>query len=73
VLVLTRCVTESVMVGDDVMITVFGVKGNQVRIGHRCAEACRCAPGGNFRPRTAWRLQIPEAITGAFSSATMHR
>lgn len=32
-LILTRKVGESVVVGDDVTITVLGVKGNQVRIG----------------------------------------
>jgi carbon storage regulator len=32
-LILTRRVGESVIVGDDVTITVLGVKGNQVRIG----------------------------------------
>ncbi len=32
-LILTRRVGESLMVGDDVTVTVLGVKGNQVRIG----------------------------------------
>lgn len=32
-LILTRRVGESVMIGDEVTITVLGVKGNQVRIG----------------------------------------
>ena len=32
-LILTRRVGESLMIGDDVNITVLGVKGNQVRIG----------------------------------------
>ena len=32
-LILTRRISESLMVGDDVKITVLGVKGNQVRIG----------------------------------------
>jgi carbon storage regulator len=32
-LILTRRVGESLMVGDDIKITVLGVKGNQVRIG----------------------------------------
>ena len=32
-LILTRRVGETLMVGDDVTITVLGVKGNQVRIG----------------------------------------
>jgi len=32
-LILTRRVGETVMVGDDVTVTVLGVKGNQVRWG----------------------------------------
>lgn len=32
-LILTRRVGETVMVGDDITVTVLGVKGNQVRIG----------------------------------------
>ena len=32
-LILTRRTNETLMVGDDVAITVLGVKGNQVRIG----------------------------------------
>ena len=32
-LILTRRVGESLMIGDDVSVTVLGVKGNQVRIG----------------------------------------
>lgn len=32
-LILTRKVSESLMIGDDVSVTVLGVKGNQVRIG----------------------------------------
>jgi carbon storage regulator len=32
-LILTRRVGESVMIGDDVTITVLRVKGNQVRLG----------------------------------------
>jgi carbon storage regulator len=32
-LILTRRVGEAVMIGDEVSITVLGVKGNQVRLG----------------------------------------
>ena len=32
-LILTRRISESSIVGDDVKITVLGVKGNQVRLG----------------------------------------
>ena len=32
-LILTRRIGETLMVGDDVTVTVLGVQGNQVRIG----------------------------------------
>ena len=32
-LILTRRVGESLMIGDNVTVTVLGIKGNQVRIG----------------------------------------
>ncbi len=32
-LILTRRVGETIVIGDDVTVTVLGVKGNQVRLG----------------------------------------
>lgn len=32
-LILTRRVGETLMIGDDVTVTILGVKGNQVRLG----------------------------------------
>ena len=32
-LILTRRIGESLMIGDDVNVTVLGIRGNQVRIG----------------------------------------
>ena len=32
-LILTRRIGETLMIGDNVAVTVLGVKGNQVRIG----------------------------------------
>jgi carbon storage regulator len=32
-LILTRRIGETLMIGDDVSVTVLGVKGNQCRIG----------------------------------------
>jgi len=33
VLILTRRIGETVNIGDDIRVTVLGVKGNQVRLG----------------------------------------
>lgn len=32
-LILTRCVGETLNIGDEVTLTVLGINGNQVRIG----------------------------------------
>jgi len=32
-LILTRRISESVMIGDEITVSVLGVKGNQVRLG----------------------------------------
>ena len=32
-MILTRRIQETIMIGEDVTVTVLGVKGNQVRIG----------------------------------------
>ena len=32
-LILTRRISESIIIGDDVKITILGIKGNQVRVG----------------------------------------
>jgi carbon storage regulator len=37
-LILTRRVGETIMVGDEVQVTVLGVKGNQIRIGINAPE-----------------------------------
>lgn len=37
-LILTRRIGETLMIGDDVQIAVLGIKGNQVRIGVTAPE-----------------------------------
>ena len=32
-LIVTRRPNEKVMIGDDIVVTILGVKGNQVRVG----------------------------------------
>jgi carbon storage regulator len=41
VLILTRRIGEKIVIGDNVTITVLGVKGNQIRVG---IEAPRDVP-----------------------------
>lgn len=31
-LILTRCVNQTIMINDDIKVTILGVKGHQVRI-----------------------------------------
>ena len=40
-LILTRRTEETLLIGDDIVVTVLGIKGNQVRIG---IEAPRDVP-----------------------------
>lgn len=40
-LILTRRLTEVITIGDDVRVTILGIKGNQVRIG---VDAPRTTP-----------------------------
>ena len=38
-LILTRRVGETVVIGDEVTVTVLGIKGNQVRIGVKAPKS----------------------------------
>jgi len=60
-LILSRKTGESLIVGDDVVVTVLGVKGNQVRLGVRAPQEktvhreeifkkVKSGSGGRFRP-----------------------
>ncbi len=40
-LILTRRIGETIMVGNDIEVTVLGVKGNQVRIGIKAPSDTR--------------------------------
>ena len=49
-LILTRRVGEAVMIGEEVTVTVLGVKGNQVRIGVNAPKTRFRAPRRDLRP-----------------------
>lgn len=40
-LILTRRIGETLMIGDDIEVTVLGVKGNQVRLGIKAPKDVR--------------------------------
>ncbi|NIB39763.1 carbon storage regulator CsrA [Pseudomaricurvus alkylphenolicus] len=40
-LILTRRIGETLMIGDDIEVTVLGVKGNQVRLGIKAPKNVR--------------------------------
>jgi carbon storage regulator len=40
-LILTRRIGETLMIGDDIEVTVLGVKGNQVRLGNKAPKDVR--------------------------------
>ena len=59
-LILTRRVNETLNIGDDIQVTVLGVKGNQVRIG---IDAPRDVPV--HREEIYLRIKREQALEGA--------
>jgi carbon storage regulator len=73
-LILTRRLGESVMVGDDVSITILAVKGNQVRVGINAPKHLSVHREEIYRRiKDADSADIAEAISGNFLSSTLHR
>ena len=74
-LILTRRVGECVVIGEEVTVTVLGVKGNQVRIGINAgslapARACQSIPcNSTVKWRIEWGPKAAPAANGAVSKA----
>ena len=59
-LILTRRIGESLIIGEDVSVTVLGVKGNQVRLGVSAPKSGRSTSASKqIRPTNFQRLDAP--------------
>jgi carbon storage regulator len=73
-LILTRRLGESVMIGDDVTITILAVKGNQVRVGINAPKNLSVHREEIYRRiKDADCADIGDPISGNFLSSTLQR
>ena len=63
-LILTRRVGETLMIGDEITVTVLGVKGNQVRVGVNAPRDVAL-----HREEIYQRIQVEDEAPAAASSA----
>jgi|SRR3990167_1688784 len=86
-LILTRRVGETIIIGDDIVVTVLGIKGNQVRIGinapsnvsvhreeiYQRIQQEKNAPSKPTEPVAAQAPIAPSVSTNASSSVTIKK
>ena len=70
-LILTRRVGETLMIGDEVTVTVLGVKGNQIRLGINAPKASRCIERKSMRASfKSLSIKLVKTTSGGYSPDT---
>jgi len=73
-LILTRRPGESVKIGDDITITVLGVRGNQLRLGFTAPQNVTVHREEVYERIQSERLaNVSQGISAGFSVAGVHR
>ena len=73
-LILTRHLGESVMIGDEVTVTILGVRGNQVRVGINAPKHIAVHREEVYERIQAEKLEnLSNVGGGKLSLATVHR
>jgi carbon storage regulator len=72
-LILTRCLGESVRIGDEVTVTVLGVKGPYVRLGFAAPKEVAVHREEIYERMHREPIDIAQAPRGRFFTATLRR